>query len=274
MNAVLNVSFPSHTSAFSDSLSLEDVRKRAPAVFAESAHERTSPKYAFIPTQRVLSGLMSAGFAPVEARQACTRISSPHHARHVVRLRRRYETVQLRDSIPEIVFLNSHDGTSAYQLRMGIFRVVCTNGLIVSRGAFPGVCVAHRGNVVDEVIAGALRISEQFDGLAEQVQRMEGRQLLKDDQLRFAEAALAARHPDMAEASMHPAQLLRCRRVEDTGNSLWSTLNRVQENLLRGGLTRWAKNGRLSHTRRITSIKEDVRLNSRLWDLAAQVLAA
>ena len=44
-----------------------------------------------------------------------------------------------RDSVPEVVFLNSHDGTSAYQLRMGIFRVVCTNGLIVSRGCVPGV---------------------------------------------------------------------------------------------------------------------------------------
>ena len=59
------------------------------------------------------------------------------HARHLIRLRRRVETVQLRDAIPEIVFLNSHDGTSAYQLRVGLFRVVCTNGLIVSASVFP-----------------------------------------------------------------------------------------------------------------------------------------
>jgi hypothetical protein len=36
------------------------------------------------------------------------------HARHVVRLRRRFETVQLKDAVPEVVFFNSHDGTSAY----------------------------------------------------------------------------------------------------------------------------------------------------------------
>ena len=84
----------------------------------------------------------------------------------VLRLRRRYETVQLRDAVPEIIFLNSHAGASAYQLRMGIFRVVCTNELIVSRGAFPGVCVVRRGDIVDEVITGALRISEQFEILA------------------------------------------------------------------------------------------------------------
>jgi len=48
----------------------------------------------------------------------------------------------------------------------------------------------------------------------------------------------------------------------------------VQENLLGGGLTRRSASGRLVRTRRITSIREDVRINSGLWDLAAEVLAA
>jgi hypothetical protein len=34
--------------------------------------------------------------------------------RQLIRLRRRFETIELRDAIPEILFLNSHDGTSAY----------------------------------------------------------------------------------------------------------------------------------------------------------------
>ena len=196
MDTHSNLFFPSHANEFDRGLSLDGVRARAPAVFADSPHEALSSKYTFIPTGRVLTGLMSAGFVPVDARQASTRRASPLHARHVVRLRRRFETVLLKDqSIPEVVFLNSHDGTSTYQLRMGIFRVVCTNGLIVSRGAFPAVCVPHRGNVVDEVIAGALRISEQFDTLAAQVERMERRRMLKDEQLRFAEAARARSRP-------------------------------------------------------------------------------
>src|SRR3977135_3056605 len=132
---------------------------------------------------------MSAGFVPVEARQAHTRRASAGHARHPVptrrrlRLRRRFETVQLRGSVPEVVFLNSHDGTSAYQLRMGLFRVVCTNGLIVSRAAFPAYCVSHRGNIVDDVIAGAITVAERFESLAVQVERMEQRRLFKDEQL-------------------------------------------------------------------------------------------
>jgi hypothetical protein len=192
----------------------------------------------------------------------------------MLRLRRRFETIELKDAVPEIVFLNSHDGTSAYQLRMGLFRVVCTNGLIVSRGAFPAYCVSHRGEVVEEVVTGALKMSEEFDRLAAQVERMEQRRLMKDEQLRFAEAALTIRFPDPAERGMHSSQLLNCRRVQDLGDDLWTVLNRVQEGLLRGGLSRRSVSGRLTRTRRISSIKEDVRVNGRLWDLGAEVLAA
>ena len=269
-----DLSFTSHANAYERSLSLDAVRALAPAAFASSAHERTSAKYTFIPTERVLTGLMEAGFVPVEARQTHARRSSPAHARHVLRLRRRFETVQLKGSVPEVVFLNSHDGSSAYQLRMGLFRVVCTNGLIVSRGAFPAYCVPHRGNVVDEVVTGALKLSENFERLAAQVERMEQRHLFKDEQLRFAERALALRYPNPEEARMQPSQLLNCRRVEDTNDDLFTVLNRCQEALLRGGCCRRAVSGRLSRTRRITSIKEEIRLNSGLWDLATEVLAA
>jgi hypothetical protein len=275
MNAVsTSLSFASRANAFAGSLSLDALRERVPAVFASSAHESRSPKYMFIPTERVLSGLMSAGFVPVDARQTQSRRGSPVHARHVLRLRRRFETVQLRDTIPEIVFLNSHDGTSAYQLRMGLFRVVCTNGLIVSRGAFPAYCVSHRGNVVDEVVAAALGIAERFESLAGQVERMEQRRMRKDEQIDFASRALAIRVEDIVQSGMQPSALLAARRVEDLGDDLWSVLNRVQENLLRGGLSRRSASGRLTRTRRISSIREDVRINGRLWDLASETLAA
>jgi len=275
MNAFANsLTFSSRANALIGALSLDTLRARVPAVFALAAHESLSSKYTFIPTERVLSGLMCAGFLPVDARQARSRRRSPVHARHILRLRRRYETVQLRDSIPEIVFLNSHDGSSAYQLRMGLFRVVCTNGMIVSRGAFPAYCVSHRGNVVDEVVAAALNIAERFDSLAVRVEQMENRRMFMDEQIGFAERALALRFDDALQAGMQPSALLAVRRVEDARDDLWSVLNRVQENLLRGGLSRHSATGRLTRTRRISSIREDVRINSGLWDLASGMLAA
>ena len=273
MNTHSNLSFSPAASAFQGALSIEQVRERAPAVFAPSPHHSRSARYTFIPTERVLTGLVNAGFMPVDARQTHARRASPVHARHVLRLRRRFETVQLKDSIPEVVFLNSHDGTSAYQLRMGLYRVLCTNGLIVSRGCFSAYCVPHRGDVVGAVVRGALELSEQFEKLAEQVEHMEARRLSRDEQIRFAEQALALRYPDLTQSGIQPSQLLAVRRPEDLGEDLFSILNRTQENLLRGGLSRRTAAGRLTRTRGITAIQRDVQLNSGLWDLAAQMLS-
>jgi hypothetical protein len=157
---------------------------------------------------------------------------------------------------------------------MSLWRAVCTNGLIVSRSAFPEVYVLHRGNVVDEVVTGALRLAERFDVLAAQVERMESRNLARDEQLRFAERALAIRFAHPAHCGILPSQLLTIRRPEDLGDDLFTVLNRAQENLMRGGLIRRTASGRLTRTRGVTSLKEDVRINSQLWDLAREALAA
>jgi hypothetical protein len=69
MNTLLGFSTATHGNAFSASLSIDTLRERVPAVFAPSAHERMSAKYTFIPTERVLTGLMRVGFVPVDARQ-------------------------------------------------------------------------------------------------------------------------------------------------------------------------------------------------------------
>ena len=258
---------PSHSSALQATLSREALRERVPAAFAPAAHERTSAAYTFISTERVLAALASAGFLPVEARQAA-RARSPLHARHLIRLRRRFETIALRDAIPEILFLNSHDGTSAYQLRVGLYRVICTNGLVVSAGVFPTWRVRHRGDVVADVVQAALEISERFDLLAAAVDRMEHTHLDRMQQLDFAAEAVTLRFPKDSPGSVEPSRFLVARRAEDVGNDLWRTFNVLQENLLRGGIPRRSASNRLTRTRRISAIREDVRLNSGLWELA------
>jgi hypothetical protein len=53
--------------------------------------------------------------------------------------------------------------------------------------------VVHRRNFVEDVVAQAVSMSERFDVLAAQVERMGQRRLLKGEQFRFAERALALR---------------------------------------------------------------------------------
>jgi hypothetical protein len=190
------------------------------------------------------------------------------HARHLIRLRRRCETVALRDSVPELLLLNSHDGTSSYQLRVGLFRVVCTNGLVVSMGIFPVWRVMHRGDVVQDVVCAALRISERFEQLAAAVERMERTMLDESQRLELAGDALALRFPNDAAGAMQPSQLLVPRRAHDVGNDLWRTFNVLQENVLRGGLVRRSASNRLTRSRGIQAIATDVRLNTALWEMA------
>lgn len=170
--------------------------------------------------------------------------------------------------LPELLFLNSHDGSSSYQLRCGLFRVVCTNGLVVSMGVFPVWRVMHRGDVVADVVQAALRISERFEVLAAAVERMEHTRLDRLQQLDFAAEAVALRFPKDLPGAVEPSRFLVPRRSEDVGDDLWRTLNVLQENLLRGGILRRSATNRLSRTRRISAIREDVRLNSALWEMA------
>jgi hypothetical protein len=221
----------------------------------------------------VLDALGQAGFVPVAARQMQTRRRSALHACHVVRLRRRYETVALRDSIPEILFLNSHDGTTAYQLRVGLFRAVCANGLIVSVSQFPVWRVPHRGDILDGIVKAALEMTETFDLLGHQIERMERTVLDEDRRLKFAHAAQILRFPELPHGGLTPSQLLQVRRPEDAGSDLWRTFNAVQENVLRGGVSRRSVTGRLTRTRGITAIREDIRLNTALWDIAMRYAA-
>jgi len=123
-------------------------------------------------------------------------------------------------------------------------------------------------------VASALKVSEQFERLAAQVERMEARRLTRDEQVHFAERAVALRFPDPTRSGMHPSQLLTVRRPEDLGDDLYTITNRVQEHLCRGGANRRAADGRLTRMRRITSIKREIELNSQLWDLATEVIAA
>jgi hypothetical protein len=259
---------PSHSSAFRNPLTPEDLRQRVPAAFAVSAHERTSQSYRFISTERVLNALGEAGFMPVDARQSNPRVASPLHARHLIRFRRRVERIQLRDSIAEILLLNSHDASGAYLLRAGLFRVVCLNGLVASAGDFPVWRVAHRGDVVGDVVQGAFEISERFALLASSVERMERTPLEEGQRQEFAAEAIALRFPDGSDGGVRPAQVLEPRRPEDVGNDLWRTFNTLQSNLLGGGLVRRTASGRLTRTRPIRAIPRDLELNSGLWDLA------
>jgi hypothetical protein len=221
---------PAYSHAFGRTLSIEELRQRTPAVFAGNASERTKPTYRFINSAEVLEALLNAGFVPSAAQQTRSRKGSdPSYARHMIRLRPVRETIALVDCIPEICLINAHDGTSAYQLLAGLYRPLCTNGLLCRIGDFAMIRVPHRASVVADVVAGALQITAQFERIGEAVSAMAARILSENEQQAFAAAAFEIRWAKAeVRPAFDPAKMLEVRRPADDYPTLWHTLNRCQ----------------------------------------------
>ena len=250
-------------------LSDTQIIKAAPSVFAESAHESRSSRYAYIPTSDVLNGLRREGFQPFMACQARTRTEGKQeYTKHMLRLR--HQSQINGDTANEIILVNSHDGTSSYQMLAGCYRFVCENGLI-SGETVEDFRVRHSGNVVGNVIEGAFRVLDEFKQVDSSKETMQGIILKPRQQAVLASAALQLRYDPGENVPIEPQQLNQARRMDDRGADLWRTFNRVQENLMQGGLQGHNANGGRSTTRRVSSVSENIRLNRALWTLADEM---
>ncbi len=252
-------------------LTHEELMQYTPGVFGEDKHASRSDRYSYIPTITLLENLQREGFEPFFACQS--RVRDPdrrEHTRHLLRLRR---TGQITgQQVPEIILLNSHDGSSSYQMLPGLFRAICTNGLVCGQSSGE-IRVPHRGNVVEKVIEGAYEVLNVFDRVEEKRDAMQSLLLPTPAQQAFAKAALTYRFGEEHQP-VTASQILTPRRYEDRQNDLWSVFNRCQENLLKGGLPGRTAKGKRSHTRAVKGIDGDVRLNRALWVMAEQLQQA
>lgn len=252
-------------------LSDDQIRRVARSIFGDAPHASRSQRYAYIPTSTVLAGLRKEGFEPFMVAQTRVRDAGRREfTKHTMRLR--HVSRQSDTEAGEVILLNSHDGTSSYQMIAGLFRFVCMNGLVCG-DVVEDIRIPHKGSVVDGVIEGAFDVLEGFDLVREVRNDMRAITLNEGEGQAFARAALALRYePSKTRpAPITEAQLLRPRRVEDGRDDLWTTFNRVQENLLQGGLPARTATNRRTHTRRVEGIDQGVKLNRALWVLADEM---
>ena len=264
-------------------LTIAEIAKCAPSALATGPFSAMSAKYAHIPTLGVIEAMIAAGFQPFIAVQSRTRIvGKGEFTKHLLRFRHAdVGPLVVGDVIPVVVLINSHDGTSAYKLIAGLYRLVCSNGMMVSDAEIDSINVRHTGNVVQDVLDGSHRLISDAQKSLGTVQGWSQLQLTDGEQHAFAESAHTLRFGNADGKVTTPItadQLLTSRRREDVGNDLWRTFNRVQENVIAGGLSAVQRdaNGRRVRrvsTRRINGIDQDVRLNRALWQLASKLAA-
>ena len=248
----------------------------APSVFAEQPHESRGERYAYIPTSRVVQGLRNEGFVPMAVGQSRTRVPGKRDfTKHMLRFRHRDAVDQIvGQEVPEIVLLNSHDGTSSYQLMGGIFRLICSNGMIVG-DTTSEVRVRHSGNILDNVIEGSYEVINDIQRVVPVIDDWKKLHLTYEQRKAYAESALGLRwdtdEHGNSEAPISATSLLNVRRYEDRGDSLWLTFQTTQENLIRGGLRGEGSTGKRMTTRAVASVTENVRLNRALWSLTSKM---
>ena len=255
-------------------LTNDEIARVAPSIFANEAHQSRSDRYLYIPTVDVLESLRREGFLPFMACQTRVRNEEKRdHTKHMIRLRHADQIMSKEAN--EIILLNSHDGTSSYQMMAGCFRFVCANGLVLGDATMDQK-VRHMGSadIVGEVIEGAYEVLNQFEAIEEQRDIMKQTKLREFEQLALAQGALAYRY-DQREgpAPVTASQLLSARCSEDRSDDLWTTFNRIQENTIRGGLRGRNKQGRRTTTRQVNGIDQDVKLNRALWAMAEALRA-
>jgi hypothetical protein len=264
-------------------LTRDQMMRVAPSIFAAAPHDSRSARYTYIPTVNILEGLEREGFEVFEVSQSRARDADRReHTKHMVKLRRgnhiaarpgHHVFVDDQPEVPEVCLVNSHDGTSSYQMFAGLFRLACLNGLIVPVGMVTEIRVPHSGNIIDRVIEGAFSVVEDFDKVRDNANRMKAITLSDGEQRAFARAAIAAKfEPEEGKAApITEAQVLGVKRHADQGADLWRTFNRVQENLVRGGLRTRTATGRRTSTRAVNGITQNIGLNRALWTLADEM---
>lgn len=249
-------------------LSDDQIRLVAPSIFAESAHESRSSRYTYIPTIEVLDGLRKEGFQPFMVCQTRVRNEAKReHTKHMIRLRHA-DQITGREA-NEIILLNSHDGSSSYQMLAGMFRFVCSNGMVCGETT-SDIRVRHNGDVVGQVIEGAFTVLDGFEKTTAQREAMQVLTVNQGEQAAFARAALSLKYEEHA-FPVTEAQILTPRRYDDRGNDMWTTFNRVQENMMKGGQRGRNSNGRTTTTRPVNGIDQSVKLNRALWVLAEEM---
>jgi Domain of unknown function (DUF932) len=247
----------------------------APCVFQNQPHATTNKRYQFVNTSELVTELRQQGLMPTEVSVYTRR--NPEwrpYAMHMIRFTMDGARVGLKkagDVAPQIVLRNSHDSSSPFELYGGLFRMICSNGLIVSDSAMVApIRVRHSAYPVMEALSGVETLISHNKDVFQHVDAMQGRRLSDAEQTRFALRALQLR--EGAKGAIDAVEVLKPRRTQDAGDDLWRVYNRVQENLMRGGLEGKNATGQRTVTHGVNAIQSQLALNAGLWSLAMGVI--
>lgn len=248
-----------------------ELLEQAPALFTEQPHHEVSDKYHFIPTIDVITDITQYGWHPVSVQEASVRdLDKEGFQRHLVRFRHFDDLLNPQANAVELLLFNSHDRSTAFSISAGIYRFVCANGLVIADSVFESYKIKHIGERDNDIANAIANITEFKPKLQAKINTFEAISLSRSERESFARAAIPLRFEENLKVDYN--DLLMPHREEDRYDDLYTVLNIIQENLLRGNISGTNKEtGRRFTSREITSIGKDVDVNQGLWNIAERI---
>ena len=261
-----------------------------------------SKHYSFVPTMKVVNDLRALGYEVVDAKQVKARKKSTNgYQKHMITFEHpKYKLDQVKEveiadgetetqvqkptEYPQILLTNSHDGGNAFTLSAGIFRLVCSNGLVIKTEDYGSARLVHKGYSFEAVQKLVKQFEETVAEVLNKITEMKKVQLTKEQQIEFAKQAALLRfkaksyNEDNIADVVSIDDLLNVERKEDAGNGLYEVFNRVQESLINGKYM-YASNGKVNAEgtkirkgRPIKNFKQNIEVNKKLSELAFELV--
>ncbi len=258
-------------------LSQSEIVELAPAVYTNQPHPKVSDKYSFLPTHRIVSDMEKLGWSVSQVKMAKTNnVNQKLYGKHMVQFF--HPDLVINDengkaeAYPQILIINNHRGYGKLRIEVGVFRLVCENGLIVKDREMGSYSLRHMGYSFEELQTLVNTVVANLQGVVNKINTFTERIMTKEEQYSFAKKALAVRFGEERKASdAEIKDMLTVRRPEDKGDDLYRVFNRVQEAVIRGGFDMAAttKKG-TKKVRRISNMLKDLDVNGELWVLAEE----
>ena len=243
------------------SYTLDQIKTIAPSVFTTDKAPHLTDKYIQTPTSRVVEDLMNLGWEVTKAQEVKSR-KYKGFQKHIIVFRNPQIMIKGAngdDSFPQILLTNSHDGKAAFNFRVGIFRLVCSNGLVVSDADFNNVSIRHINYTFETLQTKINEVIAKLPNLVQKINLFKSTELTETQMVDFATKAMELR----TKARVNIMDVLNADRPQDKGNDLWVVFNRVQEKLI-GGSYRAGKR----KARSVKNFQKDIELNEQLFELA------
>lgn len=269
-------------------LTIDELKNTCPMAFKEApTNPNVSERYKLTDTETIIKDLAKEGWYPVQASQCRHKKNSKGiRSFHMIAFqspdvyieKKRSDGSVEVDSFPRIILTNSHDGYNSFKFMIGLYRVICTNGLCVSDGEFESISVRHTYNtefirtVVEAAVARVPEIAAKMTTMRNTEVTEEQKAELATEVMKIRKGVDEDEKFDIDEDTI--MEILNPVRDEDKSDDLWTVFNVCQEKMIKGGFYTMGKNDKLRKQRRIASVKKDLEYNRRLWEFAMRYMPA